>query len=78
VSRPRKSTFDAWLDTFAGWSEEDQAGALKACQMVMRIAPAIRKSSAESKTAPKAPPPSSEGSVVEGRKAPGAVQRDLI
>ena len=43
MAKPRKSTFDAWLDTFASWSAEDQAGALKACEMVCRIAPAIRR-----------------------------------
>ena len=35
MSRPRKSTFDAWLDQFALWSHDDREGAMKALESQM-------------------------------------------
>ena len=36
MPRPRKSTYNAWLDVFSGWTPEDRAGAIKALEMIDR------------------------------------------
>jgi hypothetical protein len=38
MPRPRKSTLDAWLDTFSDWTVEDQEASLELCVHILRIA----------------------------------------
>ena len=38
MRKPRKSTLDAWLDTFADWSPEDQEASLELCAHILRQA----------------------------------------
>lgn len=36
MARPRKSTLDGFLDTFADWNAEDQESALDSLEMIHR------------------------------------------
>lgn len=38
MARPRKSTRDEWLDTFADWDAEAQESALDLCELIHRQA----------------------------------------
>ena len=56
MSRPRKSTFDAWLDQFALWSHDDREGAMKALELVHRTATQLEKRGAQPKSELKSQP----------------------
>lgn len=43
MPRPRKSTYDQWLDQFTEWNFEDRAGALKALDLIHRTATQLEK-----------------------------------
>lgn len=52
MARPRKGTEEVWYDTFAEWSEEDRAAALKVLEHLHR---ALTRAKKTDKTEPDQP-----------------------